>query len=61
MEWDGYKGGEIASKMAIEAAKKYFDNLNDEKFIALDNNFNVTPIGNSYNLTYQLPEDVETI
>ena len=45
----------------IEAAKKYFDNLNDEKFIALDNNFNVTPIGNSYNLTYQLPEDVETI
>lgn len=45
----------------IEAAKKYFSNLNGEKMIATDHNFNVTPIGNGYNITYQLPEDVETI
>lgn len=45
----------------IEAAKNYFDKLNNEKFIVSDNNFNITPISNSYNLTYQLPEDVETI
>lgn len=25
MEWDGYKGGEIASKLAIEAAREYID------------------------------------
>ena len=41
----------------IENAKKYFDNLNDEKFIVVDDNFYVTPIGNNYNLTYHLPED----
>lgn len=45
----------------IEAAKKYFSNLNGEKMIATDHNFNITPIGNGYNITYQLPEDVETI
>lgn len=45
----------------IEAAKNYFSNLNGEKMIATDHNFNVTPIGNGYNITYQLPEDVETI
>ena len=26
MVWDGYKGGEIASKLAIEAARRYIDN-----------------------------------
>lgn len=40
MEWDGYKGGEIASKMAIEAAKKYieehFDSISHEKEEILD-------------------------
>lgn len=45
----------------IEAAKKYFDNLNREKFIVSDSKFKITPIGNSYNVTYQLPEDVETV
>ncbi len=45
----------------LEAAKNYFNKLNDEKFIVSDNNFDVTPIGNSFNVTYQLPEDVETI
>ena len=45
----------------IEAAKKYFNKLNGEDFIVVDQNFDITPIGNSYNLTYQLPEDVETI
>ena len=25
MEWDGYKGGEIASKLAIEAVREYID------------------------------------
>ena len=45
----------------IEAAKKYFDKLNSEKFIVSDNYFDITPIGNSFNITYQLPEDVETI
>ncbi len=25
MEWDGYKGGEIASKLAIEAAREYIE------------------------------------
>lgn len=45
----------------IEAAKKYFDKLNSEKFIVSDNYFDITPIGNSFNVTYQLPEDVETI
>ena len=25
MEWGGYKGGEIASKLAIEAARRYID------------------------------------
>lgn len=45
----------------IEAVKKYFDKLNGENFIVSDNSFNITPIGSSYNLTYQLPEDVETI
>lgn len=45
----------------IEAAKKYFNKLNGEDFIVVDRNFDITPIGNSYNLTYQLPEDVKTI
>ena len=45
----------------IEAAKNYFSNLNGEKMIATDHNFNIAPIGNGYNITYQLPEDVETI
>lgn len=45
----------------IEAAKKYFEKLNNEKLIVTDTSFNITPIGNGYNLTYQLPEDVETI
>lgn len=45
----------------IEATKKYFDNLNDEKFIVSDKMFNITPISNNHTLTYQLPEDVETI
>lgn len=35
MEWDGYKGGEIASKLAIEAAREYiedrFDSISKEK------------------------------
>ena len=26
MEWDGYEGGEIASSLAIDAAKRYIDN-----------------------------------
>ena len=26
MEWDGYEGGEIASRLAIDAAKRYIDN-----------------------------------
>ena len=26
MEWDGYEGGEIASSLAIDAAKRYLDN-----------------------------------
>ena len=26
MEWDGYKGGEIASKLAIQSAKNYIEN-----------------------------------
>ena len=25
MEWDGYKGGEIASKLAIEAVRRYIE------------------------------------
>lgn len=45
----------------IEAAKNYFNKLNGEKFIVSDNNFDVTPIGNGFNVTYQFPEDVETI
>lgn len=35
MEWDGYKGGEIASKLATESVKKYiesnFNSINKEK------------------------------
>ena len=35
MEWVGYKGGEVASKLATESVKKYiqsnFDNINKEK------------------------------
>jgi len=35
MEWDGYKGGEIASKLAIEAARRYieghFENIEHRK------------------------------
>lgn len=35
MEWDGYKGGEIASKLAIEAARRYieghFDSIEHDK------------------------------
>lgn len=30
MEWDGYKGGEIASKLAIEAARRYIESHFDE-------------------------------
>lgn len=45
----------------IETAKKYFDYLNREKFIVSDSKFKITPIGNSYNVAYQLPEDVETV
>ncbi len=26
MEWDGYEGGEIASRLAIDAAKRYIEN-----------------------------------
>lgn len=43
----------------VEAAKNYFDNLNGEKFIVSDKKFNITPIGNNYNLIYKLPEDVK--
>ena len=43
----------------VETAKKYFDNLNGEKFIVSDSNFNIKPIGNNYNLIYKLPEDVK--
>ena len=25
MEWDGYEGGEIASRLAINAAKRYIE------------------------------------
>lgn len=45
----------------VEAAKNYFDNLNGEKFIVSDSKFNITPIGNNYNLIYKLPEDVKKI
>ena len=35
MEWDGYKGGEVASRLATESAKKYiqnnFSNISKEK------------------------------
>ena len=35
MEWVGYKGGEVASKLATESVRKYiqsnFDNINKEK------------------------------
>ena len=35
MEWVGYKGGEIASKLATESVKKYiesnFNSINKEK------------------------------
>ena len=30
MEWDGYKGGEIASKLAIEAARRYIEGHFDD-------------------------------
>ncbi len=40
MEWDGYKGGEIASKLAIEAARTYieghFDKITYEKETILE-------------------------
>lgn len=40
MEWDGYKGGEIASKLAIEAAREYieghFNEVNHNKEDILD-------------------------
>lgn len=42
----------------IESAKDYFNKLNGEKFIVSDHNFDIIPIGNGYNLTYQLPDDV---
>lgn len=45
----------------IEAAKKHFDKLNGEKFIVSDNKFNISPIGDNYNLIYQLPDDNITI
>lgn len=45
----------------IENAKKYFDNLNGEKFIVSDSNFDINPIGNNYNLIYKLPDDNITI
>lgn len=30
MVWDGYKGGEIASKLAIESSKNYIINNFDQ-------------------------------
>lgn len=43
----------------IEAAKKYYEKLNNEKLVTVGNDFEIVPLGNDYTITYQLPGDKE--
>lgn len=45
----------------LESAKKYFERVNNEKLITVDNNFIVTPLGNQNNVIYEFPEDNEEL
>lgn len=43
----------------IETAKKYYEKLNNEKLVTVNNDFEIMPLGNDYTITYQLPGDKE--